>query len=247
MCSVLLIRGVMEIHREKNSSAHATPLEIVDVNVAGDRVLFQTENGRLVSAAEYHLECKCKASFAGFSMFFTLECEDVLTHLKIHSIRLKHRIAMVQPERDADFALCMIMFAVECLPLGRATLLSLLEFLQHNIVVTRDLYSNIKDSCIKLLYSSLYLHFDVVPGDALKTVPKVFILHRETRRSRASVLSCAYFRVKKLGDLNSVNLNFVSRKTKDGRPVMKVLNDVLGDSTVSLLPPIVSTHRNVNY
>lgn len=237
----------MEIHREKNSPAHATPLEIVDVNVVGDRVLFQTENGRFVSAAEYHLECKCKASFVGFSVFFTLECEDALTHLRIHGIRLKHRIALVRPDRDADFALCMIMFAVECLPLGRVTLMSLLEFLKHNIVVTRELYSNIKDSCLKLLHSSLYLHFDVVSGEALKTIPKVFILHRETRRSRAAVISSAYFRARKLEDLNSINLNFVSRKTKEGRPVINVLNDVLGDSTIALPSPSVNARYDTEH
>lgn len=245
MSNALLLRGIMEIHHDRSAPAYVTPLEIVEVSVAGDRIVFQTENGRRVSAAEYNLECRCKPSFVGFSVFFTLDCEDALSHVRIHGIRLRHRVGILCPTRDTDFCLCMIMFAVECLPLTRHTLLSLAVFLEHQVTSRTGIYAALKESCLRLVYSSLYLHFDVATDLSMQRIPKVFVLHRETRRSRASVVSGAYFRVASIEEMNMINLNFVSRRTKEGRLVANILNDVIDDARRAFCAPDNATRDRV--
>ncbi|AAK57147.1 T103 [Tupaiid betaherpesvirus 1] len=231
----LLIRGLMEVHHDRRCVGALVP-EIVDVSVTENRVWVHTETGQLVSTEEHRAECECNPSYMGFSLLFLLDTEDTLVDLKISNLRLKHRVGVVRPRTDRQFTLCVLLFAVEALPLTRQTLLGLSDYVTR-LRVSTALDDMLKLSCLRLIASCLYLFFDVEDQQVVAAVPSVYILHRETRRSRARVVAQAFFRTE-LSDMNLVSLATISRKTRDGRPVSDVVNEVIREECPAFYIPI---------
>lgn len=233
MSDALMVRGMVEIRRDRDA-ASVVPLDVVGITVSGGRLVLHTERGTAMAVEEYRAEKECCSSYGGFAFTFALETEDALTALKITALRLKYRMAAVRPKTNTDFCLCVLIHAVETLPLTRHTLRGLVPFLER-IRTNTPLPSAMRTSCLRLVHAAMYLFFDETGAGTLAHVPRVFVLHKEARRARATCVR-ALFGPPSRGD--SVSLSFAARRTQDGRTVESVMNDVLAEEGRAFYVPI---------
>lgn len=215
----------MEVHNNRTTTKLAAP-DVVGLTVTAGQLWFHTESGQVIQNSQYRTECECRANFVGFCLFFILEEEDALTELRLTSTRLRHRIAVFRPKNNTDFALCMILFAIESLPLSRPTLEKLVDLLR-DINPRTGLTRMIRRSCIKLICLSLYLFFDVTEHQVTECVPQICLLYKETQRAGALVLAQTYFGVRDIASMSMVSLSLTDRVTKDGDLVGELAAEVL--------------------
>lgn len=211
-----------------------TAPEVVSLTIADGQLWFHTESGQLVPCAQYKADTECKSSFLGFCLFFILDAEDTLTEVRISSVRARHRLAIFRPKSNTDFTMCMLLFAIESLPLSKHTLECLMAYLIDSNPRT-GLTRMIRRSCVRLVCTSLYLFFDVTQPKVTHYVPQVCILYKETQRANASMLAQTYFGVKNISEMSLVSLCLTDRHTEDG--------DVMGD----LAADVLNTVCNVFY
>lgn len=223
-----MVRGVMEIHNDRETLSLSSP-EIVNVSIMNDRLWFHTEAGQIVPHEQYRSDCDCRPSFLGFSLMFILENEDALTELRLTSTRTKHRIAVFRPKNNLDFVLCLLLFSIETLPLSRKTLGNLMSYVSE-MRPRSGLAKMIRMSCLRLICVSLYLFFDVNDDRIVCAVPKIYVLYRETQRSRALTIAETYFGVKDLDAMNYVTLSLSVRLTRDGASVGELILEVVNEA-----------------
>lgn len=243
MSNIMMTRGVMEAYNDRGQVAARRP-DLRNLTLMGRRLILETDSGKRISMAEYRMERQCNPTFAGFTAFLALDNEDALLYLKIQAIRLKHRVAIVSPSRDADFTLCVINFCLECLPLTRTTLIMLIAYL-HNLRPRVPIFQVMKETCLRLVHSSLYLFFDIGCENTMRYIPQTYVLYKEARRSGADVVSQTVFLVDGVEGLRIADLNFASRHTRDGVAAMGVLTSVLDDTRGCLHPLQDSTLARV--
>ncbi|AWV68023.1 M103 protein [Murid betaherpesvirus 1] len=225
MSSTLMVRGAMEVHNDRDYVRLLAP-EIVSITVSDRQIWFHTESGELIPNAQYRADSDCRSSFLGFCLFFILDAEDALSELRLSSIRTKHRIAVFRPKTNTDFTLCMLLFAIESLPLSRQTLEHLVTFLTGTRPRT-GLTRMICKSCIKLVCTSLYLFFDETDPRITRHVPEICMLYKETQRAQATMLAETYFGVQDITSMSLVSLTLTDRVTKDGDTVGDLAAEVL--------------------
>lgn len=225
MSSTLMVRSGMEVHNDRQSVRLKSP-EIVNVTVSDGQLWFHNESGQLVPHAQFRADSDCRTSFIGFCLFFILEGEDSLTEVRLSSIRAKHRLAVFRPKNNLDFTLCLILYAIESLPLSRQTLESLVGYLNNSKPRT-GLTRMIRRSCIKLICTSLYLFFDVTDPRVIHCVPQICILYKETQRANATMLAETYFGVTDISSMSYVSLSITDRQTRDGDSIGDLATDVL--------------------
>lgn len=225
MCSTLTVRGALEVHSDRKSVRLTSP-DLVALSVADGQLWFHTETGRLLPQALYRDESENRASFLGFCLFFVLDGEDAITEVRLSSIRAKHRIAIFRPKTNADFALCLLLYAIESLPLSKATLEGAARYLYASNPRT-GLTKIIRKSCVRMICTSLYLFFDVMDRPVLQCVPQIYMLYKETQRSNAGIVAETYFGVADLSAMACVSLAINDRPTLDG--------DLMGDIAVDVL------------
>nr|WEG72023.1 tegument protein UL7 [Murid betaherpesvirus 2] len=225
MCSTLTVRGALEVHSDRKSVRLTSP-DLVAVSVADGQLWFHTEAGRLLPQALYRDESESRASFLGFCLFFVLDGEDAITEVRLSSIRAKHRIAIFRPKTNADFALCLLLYAIESLPLSKATLEGAARYLYASNPRT-GLTRIIRKSCVRMICTSLYLFFDVTERPVMQCVPQIYVLYKETQRSSAGIVAETYFGVSDLSAMACVSLAINERPTRDG--------DLMGDIAVEVL------------
>lgn len=215
----------MEVHSDRRTVRLAPP-EIVAVSTVEGQLWLHTPQGELIPVAHYRSDCECRASFLGFCLFFALDGEDALTELRLSSIRAKHRLAVFRPKNGVDFALCLILYAIESLPLSKRTLEELTDYLSLARPRT-GLTKIIRRSCIQLICTSLYLFFDVTDARVMHCVPEICVLYKETQRANASLLAEAYFGATDLAAMSYVSLAINDRPTRDGDLVADLATEVL--------------------
>nr|WEG69099.1 tegument protein UL7 [Mastomys natalensis cytomegalovirus 2]WEG69237.1 tegument protein UL7 [Mastomys natalensis cytomegalovirus 2]WEG69376.1 tegument protein UL7 [Mastomys natalensis cytomegalovirus 2]WEG69514.1 tegument protein UL7 [Mastomys natalensis cytomegalovirus 2]WEG69652.1 tegument protein UL7 [Mastomys natalensis cytomegalovirus 2] len=225
MSNTLMVRGAMEVHNDRKAVRIAAP-EIVSISVSGNQLWFHTDTGQLIPHGQYRADADCRASFVGFCLFFVLDEEDALTELRLSSIRAKHRLAVFRPKNSVDFALCLILFSIESLPLSRQTLENLVGYLNNSHPRT-GLTRMIRRSCIRLICISLYLFFDVTDTRVMQCVPQICVLYKETQRANATILAETYFGVSDISSMSFVSLALTDRHTRDGDTMADIATDVL--------------------
>lgn len=227
----MMTRGLLEVHHNRRHAFLSSP-DVVYVTLSGDRVLFHTETGQAISPEEYRTERECgSSSFIGFTFAFILDHEDLLSHLKITNLRLKHRVGLYHPKTDREFALCVLVFAVESLPLSRSTLLSMRTYVSR-LRPRQGLVTMIRETCLRLINSALFLFFDDTSSETLRGVPRPYMLHRESRRAAASVIARAFFKTD-LKDMSAINLSLCKKQTKEGRQITSLMAEVLNEAYVT--------------
>lgn len=215
----------MEVHSDRKALRLMSP-DLVGVSVSEGQLWFHTETGRLLPQALYRDDCESRASFLGFCLFFVLDGEDAITEMRLSSIRAKHRIAMFRPKNNSDFALCLLLYAIESLPLSKNTLEGLARYLYASNPRT-GLTKIIRRSCVRMICTSLYLFFDVTDRPVLQCVPQIYVLYKETQRSNAGIVAETYFGVSDLSAMAYVSLAINDRPTRDG--------DLMGDVAAEVL------------
>ncbi|QQL09733.1 Ba140 [Baboon cytomegalovirus] len=231
---ILMIRGVLEVHTDATgSNAIITFPEVVDLSVKGDRLWVHTDHGMLCSIAEYRSELQLKPSFLGYSTVFLLENEDVMTHVKLPSMRLKHRCGIVMPHNLMHFTLCTILSCVENLTLTRKCLGDLLEYLKRTNV--RDSFGKLlRSSCKKLICTTLYLFFDDRTPEIVENVPSAFVLFQESRHGLIATVMRFWFRITNQDDMYKFSMRLIERKTLYGTLVETAIVQVLNSNFPSL-------------
>ncbi|QQL10249.1 Ja140 [Japanese cytomegalovirus] len=231
---ILMVRGVLEVHTDETShNVIVTTPQVVDITVSNDRLWVHTDHGILCSISEYRAEMNLKPSFVGYSTIFLLENEDVVTTVKLTSMRLKHRCGIVRTRNLTHFTLCTILSCVENLTLTRKCLTDLLGYLK--VVNVRDQFSQLlRYSCRKLICSTLYMFFDDKTPDIMEYVPKVFILFQESRQTFLQAISRFWFRITNQDDAYKVTLKLMDRKTLNDKSVEVALVEVLNSNFPSL-------------
>lgn len=225
MCSTLTVRGALEVQSDRRTLRLASP-DLVGVSVTEGQVWFHTQTGRLLPQALYRDECESRASFLGFCLFFVLDGEDAITEVRLSSVRARHRIAIFRPKNNADFALCLLLYAIESLPLSKNTLEGLARYL-YGANPRTGLTKIIRKSCVRMICTSLYMFFDVTDPPVMQCVPQIYVLYKETQRSNAEVVAETYFGVSDLSAMAYVSLAINDRHTRDG--------DLLGDVAAEVL------------
>lgn len=234
---------MLEVRTDGERGTSLVNPDVTDVTVSGaGRLLFRTESGREMSAHEYRAERACNHAYYGFAFVFVLENEDTLKETKLVKSRLKHRVAVTRPTTDDDFALCLLLYVTECLPVSRVTLLAVLNYLQTTARGTSSFFGLVRRSCMVMTCSCLYLFFDVSSDVILTHVPKTYILHQQVRRSRLDAASAAIS-----GLLGSVvapgdaffSLSFATRQTRDGYGVRHVMHEVVSETVATVGPSLV--------
>lgn len=254
MSNALMIRGLMELHNDRND-IYLMPPNVTDVTACDGRVILRSRENRMVTLEEHAAELDCDPSFLGFSGVFCLDTEDAITHVRISDVRLKHRVIVVRPKTRDDLLLCLLLFAVETLPLTRRTLLELLEVLGAGAPPGRPedegrtaaaaatgsrISRTLRHSCLRLTYSSLYLFFDETAPEVMWHVPKIFVLHKETRRARAEVLADIYFRLRRFDRMMAMDLCFITRETREGGRVLDIVTDVANEECRAFYVPMAA-------
>ncbi|AEV80456.1 tegument protein UL7 [Cercopithecine betaherpesvirus 5] len=231
---ILMVRGVLEVHTDATRrNVMIMAPQIVDLNVKSDRLWVHTDHGMLCSISEYRSELELRPSFVGYSTMFLLENEDVMTHVKLSSMRLKHRCGIVSTKNLLHFALCTVLSCVENLTLTRKCLYDLLGYLK--VTNVRDRFGRmLRNSCRKLICTSLYLFFDDRTPQILEMVPQAFILFQETRNSCVQTILRFWFRITRQEEAYKFTMRIIDRKTLFGTSVQVALVEVLNSNFPSL-------------
>ncbi|AFX83416.1 B103 [Murid betaherpesvirus 8] len=225
MSNNLMVRGAMEVHNDRLKVRLISP-EIVSITLVNGQMWLHTESGKIIPHLQYRTEVECKTSFVGFCLFFILEEEDGLSELRLTSIRARHRLAVFRPKTNTDFSLCLLLYAIESLPLSKQTLENIVCYL-NDCNPRTGLAKMIRRSCVRLICASLYLFFDVQDTRITNRVSQVCLLYKETQRANASMIAETYFGKSLPAMATLVSLSICDRRTKDGDLVGELATDVL--------------------
>ncbi|AFK83941.1 B103 [miniopterid betaherpesvirus 1] len=231
MFNAMMIRGVTELRSDANAPLAATS-KITDVTVRENHIWVQTENGKSVPVEEYRSSRDRDESFLGFVVIFILDSEDVITHVRLSDVRLRHRIGIAHPKSDTDFILCVLSNTIETLPLVKPTLCAMLDYLQ-DVNPRGALWQLMRASCIRLIHASLYFYFDHASGRSLDHVPRPFLLFNEARKAHATVIAEAYFKTRTFQP-TSITMGFLHRRTRDDTLVSDVVKESVNDKLKAL-------------
>lgn len=236
MSNILLTRGLLEVSHDRNTVTLLDP-SVADVALENGRLWFRLKCGRVVTASEYKQDCECRADYLGFSVIFVLENEDALTQVRIPAMRLRHRVAVTRPRTNLDMSVCLMLYAAECLPLTRGTILDMLSHLEGLPRPKTKLAYLMRESCRRLLNSGLYLYYDDETADG---VPRVYVLFRETQLARAHVIVETVFRTAQHLPPKTPGLDLVHRRTLDGINVRDLVREVLTEGCHSFYVPLTT-------